>query len=238
MNSLLESLRSPEEEKVHLILKTIRQKPSLNDVANAVDAPSVDMSDAASDNFRGGNNSEDAISHHEGVLADIHSRITLEKLCDIPVLRVPAKPWTRVTDDDQLVSHLISLYFTWDHPLSQIIDQRMFIEHMSKGDLSSAFCSPLLVNSVLAMASVRHPPATSSYSRHLLIGLKAYSDFPEVFSAPGDINSKGICFYAEAERLWKAEDGHASLTNIQAVALMSRVYVHWGLGVVWHKCSC
>ncbi|KAK1148658.1 hypothetical protein N8T08_008543 [Aspergillus melleus] len=194
LNSLLESLRTPEDDKIQYILDTIRQSPSMKDVASAVDAPTMDMIDATSDNFKG----------DERSLVDVHSRITLEKLCDVPVLRVPAKPWTRVTEDEQLVSHLISLYFTWDHPLSQLIDQRMFIEHMNKGDTNSEFCSPLLVNSVLAMAS-------------------AYSDFPEIFSSPGDLTSKGKQFYAEAERLWMAEDGHASLTNIQAVALMSCV---------------
>lgn len=115
----------------------------------------MDMSDGTSDNSKG-NNAEDAMTQHERFCADVHSRITLERLCDIPVLRVPAKPWTRVTEDDQLVSHLISLYFTWDHPLSQIIDQGMFIEHMNKGGARSEFCSPLLVNSVLAMACVRY----------------------------------------------------------------------------------
>ncbi|KAI9038443.1 putative C6 transcription factor [Aspergillus affinis] len=204
LNSLLESLKSPEDNKIQYILDTIRQAPSLKDVASAVDAPTMDMTDAPSDNFKGGATIEDAVAQHERLLVDVHSRITLEKLCDVPVLRVPAKPWSRVTEDEQLVSHLISLYFTWDHPLSQIIDQRMFIEHMSKGDTNSEFCSPLLVNSVLAMAS-------------------AYSDFPEVFSSPGDLTTKGKHFYAEAERLWIAEDGHTSLTNIQAVALMSCV---------------
>ncbi|PLB48051.1 C6 transcription factor [Aspergillus steynii IBT 23096] len=202
LNSLLKSLRSPDEEKVQFILKTIRQTPSLNDVATAVDAPTVDMIDATSDNVKGGNNAEDVAPHH-GVYAGV-SRVTLERLCDSPVFRVPAKPWTRVTEDNDLVSHLISLYFTWDHPLSQLIDQRMFIEHMRKGDTNSAFCSPLLVNSVLAMGS-------------------AYSDFPELFSCPGDLSSKGKHFFTEAERLWEAEDGHASLSNIQAIAIMSCV---------------
>ncbi|THC88647.1 hypothetical protein EYZ11_011904 [Aspergillus tanneri] len=81
----------------------------------------------------------------------------------------------------------------------------MFLEHMNKCDTSSEFCTPLLVNSLLAMAK------------------KAYSDFPEVFATPDDVTSKGKHFYSEAERLWKAEDGQVSLTNIQAVTVMSCV---------------
>ena len=83
-----------------------------------------------------------------------YARISLESLCDIPLFEVPARPWTDVTDSDYLVSHLVSLYFTWDHPGSQFLDQRVFLAHMKKADLDSDFCTPLLVNSLLATASV------------------------------------------------------------------------------------
>lgn len=83
-----------------------------------------------------------------------YARVTLESLCDIPLFEVPAKPWTKVTDDNYLVSHLVSLYFTWDHPCSQFLDQRIFLEHMKLGDRRSEFCTPFLVNSILSMASV------------------------------------------------------------------------------------
>lgn len=86
-----------------------------------------------------------------------YSRVTLESLCDIPPIRVSAKPWTEVTDDSDLVSHLISLYFTWDHPCSQFVDQEIFLDHMERDDLDSEFCTPLLVNSLLSMASVCRP---------------------------------------------------------------------------------
>jgi hypothetical protein len=38
---------------------------------------------------------------------------------------------------------------------------------------------------------------------------------------PGDRSSWGRHFFQEAERLWKAEEGAATLTNIQGLALMS-----------------
>lgn len=84
-----------------------------------------------------------------------YARVTLESLCDIPLYKVPARPWTEVTDDNDFVSHLVSLYFTWDHPCAQFLDQGIFIDHMTRGDAGSQFCTPLLVNSLLSMASVR-----------------------------------------------------------------------------------
>lgn len=84
------------------------------------------------------------------------SRIAVDRLCDEPLFQVPCKPWTITTDDDHLVSSLISLYFTWHHPMMQVVDQEMFLRDMSAGDLASEFCSPVLVNSILAVASVRN----------------------------------------------------------------------------------
>jgi hypothetical protein len=36
----------------------------------------------------------------------------------------------------------------------QVVDQNLFLEHMKLGDTRSKFCSPMLVNSILALASV------------------------------------------------------------------------------------
>jgi hypothetical protein len=77
----------------------------------------------------------------------------LQALCEEPILFAPAKPWTTITDSDRLVSHLLSLYFTWDHPCYTWFDQHLFLADMIAGQ--SRFCSPLLVNAVLALACVR-----------------------------------------------------------------------------------
>ncbi|KAJ5915938.1 transcriptional regulator family: Fungal Specific TF [Penicillium verhagenii] len=135
---------------------------------------------------------------------DPYARVTLENLCDVPLLEVPAKPWTEVTDDNDLVSHLVSLYFTWDHPCVQFLDQKIFLEHMRRGTLDSEFCSPVLVNSILSMAST-------------------YSDRAKVFSDPEDTFSRGQNFLSEAERALRAEEGAPRLATVQALLLMCYV---------------
>lgn len=70
------------------------------------------------------------------------------------LFHVPAHPWTSVTDDDGWVSHLISLWFTWSHPFLNWIDRDLFVESMQSGDLNSPYCSPFLVNIILAGACV------------------------------------------------------------------------------------
>lgn len=75
-------------------------------------------------------------------------------LCDEAPLQVPAHPWTSVTDDSDLVSHLVSLYFTWDYPFHPFLDEEVFLKHMARGDLNSEFCTPYLVNAMLSNACV------------------------------------------------------------------------------------
>lgn len=72
-----------------------------------------------------------------------------------PTINVPAKPWTTVTDDDELVSHLVSLYFCWDYPVHCFFDRQLFLADMVSG--RERFCSKLLVNTLLSYACVSYP---------------------------------------------------------------------------------
>jgi hypothetical protein len=71
-----------------------------------------------------------------------------------PPIQVPAKPWTKVTDDDDLVSHLMSLWFTWAHQWWHWVDEVEFIKAMRAADVSSLICTPYLVSMILADACV------------------------------------------------------------------------------------
>ncbi|KAL4903061.1 hypothetical protein BDW74DRAFT_56167 [Aspergillus multicolor] len=130
-------------------------------------------------------------------------------LCDSAPVKVPAKPWTSVTDDDALVSHLISLYFTWDYPFYAFVDPEILIKHMSAGQLQSDFCSPFLVNALLANAC-------------------HYSHYSEAYTVPGDVKTKGTDFLAEAEmhlRKNRFEKGSiVRLASLQATLLLYERY--------------
>ena len=85
---------------------------------------------------------------------DLLEDSNVKYLQNSPLYHVPAKPWTRITQDDDFVSHLISLYFSWDHVVLGWIDRSLFLRDMSSGRQESRFCSPLLVNAILAVACV------------------------------------------------------------------------------------
>ncbi|KAJ5748912.1 pathway-specific regulatory protein [Penicillium nucicola] len=126
-------------------------------------------------------------------------------LCGSAPYKVPAKPWTNVTDDDDLVSHLISLYMTWDYPFYAFIDRKTFLAHMRNGSLYSDFCTPFLVNAMLANAC-------------------DYSQNNEAYTVPGDVKTKGAEFLAEAEgymRLYAFDRGSGTrLATLQATLLL------------------
>jgi len=71
-----------------------------------------------------------------------------------PPLSVRASPWTTVTDDEDFVSHLISLWFTWAHPWYHWVEKDAFLEAMNTGDMQSPLCTSYLVNMILAHACV------------------------------------------------------------------------------------
>lgn len=84
----------------------------------------------------------------------LQSPYTLPESSKIIPFRVPAAPWTYLTNDDELVSHLVSLFLVWTNSALRFVEEDLFLEAMRSGDLESDYCSPLLVHSILALGSV------------------------------------------------------------------------------------
>jgi hypothetical protein len=148
--------------------------------------------------------------------------LAARRLSDIPLVIIPAKPWTTVTDDDNLVSHLISLWLTWHYPWSHCIDPAIFIKAMQSRYLQSSLCSPFLVNAILAEASVSRPPDGDIFLQLLTSPTmtKFFSDDPEACAIRDDIRTKGNHFYTEAKKLLDDEEGRMSIPTIQGLGIM------------------
>lgn len=78
----------------------------------------------------------------------------INRLSDLPPFTVPSQPWTAITNDDSLVSHLISIWFTWNSLFFNWVEPELFLADMQAGKLDCDFCSPFLVNAILADACV------------------------------------------------------------------------------------
>lgn len=116
---------------------------------------------------------------------------------------IPVRRWTQVTEDDSLISHLLTMYFTWHYPFFTILAKDVFYRDYVRG-ISSPYCSPLLVNAMLALGC-------------------HFSAWQGAFADPQNLATAGDHFFKEAKRLVLENDEHenAKLCTVQAFALMS-----------------
>lgn len=68
---------------------------------------------------------------------------------------VPGSFWTEVTDDDDVVSHLVSSFLAHWNPYWRFVEEDRFLRSTRACKLSTQHASPLLINSILASAAVR-----------------------------------------------------------------------------------
>ncbi|CAM1511170.1 Fc.00g086830.m01.CDS01 [Cosmosporella sp. VM-42] len=120
----------------------------------------------------------------------------------------PITTWTRVTQDAQLITHLINMYFNWHYPYFTTLSKTMFFRDFMKGKSGlgrgTAYCSSLLVNTMLALGC-------------------HFTSVAGAYGTPGDSRTKGDHFFAEAKRLIIENDEYEKprLVTVQALALMS-----------------
>ncbi|KAJ4138811.1 hypothetical protein NW768_002684 [Fusarium equiseti] len=125
------------------------------------------------------------------------------KMVDPYLWDIKASRWTNVTDDNHLVSELLNSYFLHHYAIYMGFHKDYFLEDLANG--RTQFCSPLLVNTLLAAAchtSMSIPDRAKFWSPQNL----AYQ------------------FLAEARRLWEMQDGQSSLTAIQAAIVLNTIY--------------
>jgi hypothetical protein len=207
LGGLLRSIRWSEEGDAQHLFQLIRNGAPLAAINSSIDEEVRKLrghSPGTADTIDGllGLRSEASNLQTRSPLARARRKtMSVEQMSDEPLFRLAAKPWTLVTDDDYLVSHLTSLYFTWWNTFMHPLHEPALIHAMEKGDPSSPLCSPFLVNAMLALAC-------------------GYSDLDGAFSDPEDPETWGEHFYDEARRLWDKEAGHASITNLQGLYLL------------------
>jgi len=109
---------------------------------------------------------------------------------------VLATTWTDVSEDRNLVQHLLALYFCWEYPTFASFSKEHFLQDLQDG--TPRFCSPLLVNALLALGCrfTREP---------------THGETPEL----------GDDFFDECQRLLRLEDDHHKLTTVQALGIMA-----------------
>lgn len=122
---------------------------------------------------------------------------------DSVLLGAAVSRWTSVSSDDRLLRQLLGAYFVHQYPCYFPLHKDVFLDDMAAG--RSRFCSPLLVNALLAA------------------GCQSYHKIPgrHQFWLPQNL---GYQFTAEAKRLWELErPGDNRITTIQAAIVLNIV---------------
>lgn len=137
LDTVLDSIRSTDDRSLGDLIRLIRSEASIDEVA--AHARSIIQTERRSESNERARN----------VVMSIAS------LTDEPTIRVPAKPWVTLKNvDDDFVSHMMSVYFTWHHESYPCVHKETFVEAMKSQDLNSSYCSPFLVNCMLLTACV------------------------------------------------------------------------------------
>ncbi|KAJ9639043.1 hypothetical protein H2204_003951 [Knufia peltigerae] len=111
--------------------------------------------------------------------------------------------WTKVTQNKDDILHFMNMYFCWHYAFFTTLAKELFYRDFLTGT-SSQYCSPLLVNIMLALGC-------------------HFSCRPAARKDPDDSGTTGDHFFAEAKRLLYEDDefANAKLCTVQALALMS-----------------
>lgn len=144
LDTILDAFRQSDDASVQKLLTMIKTNVPLDDIIQFAVLHSDNVPDAQLATLSA---STDSGRSRRSVLS-------INALCDTPTIRVFAAPWTSVTNDNDLVSHLVSVYFTWYHPAYPCVIRDLFVDAMNSQELGTTFCCPLLVNSILAIACV------------------------------------------------------------------------------------
>ncbi|KAF7588211.1 hypothetical protein BBP40_005994 [Aspergillus hancockii] len=226
--TLIQALLNYEEEDAFDLVRQIRSCDNLEDVAQSIMGQDKSSTTTSRDLASSGDDSSLQADQFESELAGKMSGLMLDgsrkfiggtsnliflppgsELYDYNADLDGQAPdrsitqWTSVTADEQLISHLMTMYFTWHYPFFTTLSKDLFYRDYVRG-VSSQYCSSLLVNAMLALGC-------------------HFSSWDGAREDPQNSATAGDHFFKEAKRLVLENDEHANakLCTVQALALMS-----------------
>jgi hypothetical protein len=154
LGGILAVIRSGQSERTDYLCHLIRSNAALPDLASHVENSlnaDPELLQLSQEIMR--SNDEQSQGSPSSKRSN-EDRIRPQSLL-LPPIPMFAHPWTTLASDE-VVSHLLSIYFTWEQPCLQFIDKTAFLADMKAADTSrpNGFCSSLLVSALLAQACV------------------------------------------------------------------------------------
>ncbi|KAF7511200.1 hypothetical protein GJ744_005097 [Endocarpon pusillum] len=200
LGGILAIIQAAQPEKLDYLCNLIRGNATLTDLATHIESSlnaDPEIFELSQQIMR---SNEEQTQGPTGSRRSNEDRIRPQSLILPPIPQL-AYPWTTLASDE-VVSHLVSLYFTWEQPCLQFVDKMAFLADMKAGDVARrhSFCSPLLVSALLAQACLISQRAECQVLRTRFLG--------------------------EAKVRLELQRGRASVTTLQALVLL---YLHEGV---------
>ncbi|EGX93535.1 C6 transcription factor, putative [Cordyceps militaris CM01] len=139
--------------------------------------------------------SDDQDQQHSLFLRPYHAATIIDPRLN----QIKPSEWTRVSQDDGLMRKMLQHFFMYEYQWHTSFQKDYFLDDMVSG--KREFCSPLLVNSILAHAC--HSSNRTEY---------------------WETDTLAKQFISEAKRLWAEETGINRLTTVQAGPLLYLAY--------------
>lgn len=203
LHKLISSLRTSNDEQVAQITTLIRSNGSLEEIKSCLETQDIKKCLMNRQPAPELEQLKLNFPRHSSTSHDQPRDIwQISRVAENPIVAIPAAQWTSVTDDDDLVSNLISLWLTWDHIWYCWVDSELLVHALLSGDRDSRVCNSFLVNCILAWAC-------------------PYSDYQEARTDRGTASTLMAAFTAEAERLLDGEIAKGpSLPTLQGLMFL------------------
>ncbi|PNP79481.1 hypothetical protein FNYG_07097 [Fusarium nygamai] len=148
------------------------------------------------------------------------------ELMDPYIPDIQVSKWTSVEADDELLRTLLRSYFLHDYANYTCFQKDIFLQAMRDSD--TRFCSPLLVNAVLAEVCVGHKNPTT----HRSAKSPPQHSYRTATHRAWRSENLGYTFLTEAKRLWELVSSKCMLTTLHAAMVLHTIYTMNGMDQV------
>lgn len=199
LEKLLEALLSSSESEAMEIVRSLRSSRNVTTIEKSVESVVTPPEEIPKERME-----DENTSMPSGELAFAHPLFGLLQPFDLAPNRLEVREnevvcWTTVTQDPEVIDHLLTLYFTYHHPICPVIPESLIRMDMANG--KTTYCSPTLLNAMLAVGC-------------------SFLGFSSETNGSGKHWPTGEAFSNEAEQLLAAHP-KPELTGVAALCLLA-----------------
>ncbi|KAI8253962.1 hypothetical protein K4K58_006867 [Colletotrichum sp. SAR11_239] len=228
---VLELLSASQDGASHDILQQLKHSKHLDNTIQSIADASLLLPRGDGDDEMG-DPPVTTPQPEDNMLADTAQNLTGST--DTSII-LPVSRWTTVLKDDRILTQLLEIFWAWEGTLSRLVVRDLFSAELSNADAQQKhqFCSPLLVNAILAVSSLHSTRKHSSLHTDAKKIAQKFADCAfDLLDAEEDVSSLTLLQGAAVLWVYCSNEGtRVSRTRAARLAgLMLRTWSTLGLG--------